>query len=238
VTRAQLPLRLAFSVSGCCYDPATASGVPKVELTLACAPPAGSVPNSRAACAEIAADVDRFLGPTPSQQCIGGPQPWGMTITGSYRGAAVHREYPNSTCASQADRDQMQAWLSLLRASPIVRAIVANPFNAAPFPPPGTPHLTIGVTRPKVVARTYTLACGPPEGTHPDPAAACRALADYLSRPKGYVRCIGMYVGPVVSVTGTYEGRPLRLGFGWLCGRSQPVRADLRVIGAYKPTEG
>jgi len=47
-----------------------------------------------------------------------------------------------------------------------------------------------------------------------------------------------MYIGPIVTVTGTYDKRPFRLDFGWLCGRSQPVRADLRMIGAYKPNEG
>jgi hypothetical protein len=161
-----------------------------------------------------------------------------MTVTGAYRSTAVHRDYPNSTCPSEANRHQMDAWLSLLRASPFVRVIATNPFGTAPFPPPGTPHLTISVRRPHAATRTYTLGCVPPEDTHPDPAAACRALADYLRRPRGYVRCLGMYIGPIVTVTGTYDKRPFRLDFGWLCGRSQPVRADLRMIGAYKPNEG
>ena len=131
-----------FSVTGCCYSPAKASGAPKVTLTLACAPRAGRRPIPKGACRQIAANVDRFLGPTPS-------------------------DYPNSTCPSEANRHQMDAWLSLLRASPFVRVIATNPFGTAPFPPPGTPHLTISVRRPHAATRTYTLGCVPPEGTPP-----------------------------------------------------------------------
>jgi hypothetical protein len=132
----------------------------------------------------------------------------------------------------------MQAWTSLLRASPFVRVIAASDFHTEPFPPPGIPHLTIAVRRPRGPTRVYTLGCRPPEGTHPDPAAACRALADYLRRPKRYVRCVGMYLGPTVSISGTYDRRALRLHFGWLCGRSAAVAADLRLIGAYERSEG
>lgn len=238
VAGARLPLRLSFSVSGCCYAPQKSSGTAKVDLALRCAPPSGSVPDPVTACRRIAEHVGRFLGPTPNQQCIGGPPPWDMTITGVYRGTRIHRVYPNSTCPSRANRSQMQAWASLLRASPFVRVIVASDFHATPFPPRGIPHLTITVRRPHAATRVYSLGCAPPEGTHPDPAGACRALADYLRRPKRYVRCLGMYLGPIVSVTGRYDDRPFRLSFGWLCGRPRPVASDLRAIGAYSRSEG
>jgi hypothetical protein len=60
--------------------------------------------------------------------------------------------------------------------------------------------------------RTYTLRCDPPGGDHPDPDAACAALAQMSSAfaplPKGLL-CTQIYGGPqTAKVEGTYRGVP------------------------------
>jgi hypothetical protein len=60
--------------------------------------------------------------------------------------------------------------------------------------------------------RTYTLRCDPPGGDHPDPEAACEALArmqaPFAPLPKGML-CTEVYGGPqTAKIEGTYRGVP------------------------------
>ena len=62
-----------------------------------------------------------------------------------------------------------------------------------------------------------TLVCDPSGGDHPDPAAACRALAgrrDALEPVPPDAICTQIYGGPEeAEVTGTLEGRRVRASF-------------------------
>jgi hypothetical protein len=60
--------------------------------------------------------------------------------------------------------------------------------------------------------RTYTLRCDPAGGDHPDPEAACEALArmqaPFAPLPKGML-CTQIYGGPqTAKIEGTYRGVP------------------------------
>ncbi len=60
--------------------------------------------------------------------------------------------------------------------------------------------------------RTYTLRCDPAGGDHPNPEAACEALArmqePFAALPKGML-CTQIYGGPqTATVEGTYRGVP------------------------------
>jgi hypothetical protein len=63
--------------------------------------------------------------------------------------------------------------------------------------------------------QTWRLTCDPPGGTHPDPTAACQALAKNGATalapvPKGTM-CSQVYGGPQTAViTGTWHGEPVR----------------------------
>jgi hypothetical protein len=61
---------------------------------------------------------------------------------------------------------------------------------------------------------TWQLTCEPPGGTHPDPAAACAALAagaGALEPPAKDQQCTQLYGGPQTAVvTGTWQGRAVR----------------------------
>jgi hypothetical protein len=63
----------------------------------------------------------------------------------------------------------------------------------------------------------YTLTCDPPGGDHPDPDAACRALAamddPFAPVPKDQA-CTDIYGGPqTATVAGTYRGAEVRARF-------------------------
>ena len=65
--------------------------------------------------------------------------------------------------------------------------------------------------------RTYTLRCDPAGGDHPDPAAACAALAQmdtpFAPLPKGLL-CTQIYGGPqTATVEGVYRGVPILATF-------------------------
>lgn len=66
--------------------------------------------------------------------------------------------------------------------------------------------------------RTMTLTCDPVGGDHPDPAAACAALAaagpGAFDAPPGDVMCTQVYDGPqVATVEGTVGGVPVSARF-------------------------
>lgn len=78
----------------------------------------------------------------------------------------------------------------------------------------GTTELTIVVRSGRgSEERTYSLACDPAGGDHPDPEAACRLL-DELDDPFAPVppdtMCTEIYGGPqTATVTGTLRGEPV-----------------------------
>ena len=70
---------------------------------------------------------------------------------------------------------------------------------------------------------TWTLTCDPAGGTHPDPDAACRALqahgAAALPPVRKDVACTQVYGGPQkATITGTWQGRPVRSSFSRING--------------------
>lgn len=66
--------------------------------------------------------------------------------------------------------------------------------------------------------RTFTLTCDPVGGDHPDPEAACAALADvgvgaFAPVPRD-VACTDLWGGPqVATVRGTVDGQPVQARF-------------------------
>lgn len=65
--------------------------------------------------------------------------------------------------------------------------------------------------------QTWTLTCDPPDGTHPDAAGACAALAaaqDPFKPLDKSMACTEIYGGPqTATVTGTYQGSPVNASF-------------------------
>lgn len=82
----------------------------------------------------------------------------------------------------------------------------------------GPTSLTITAqASPDAAAKTWTLTCDPPGGSHPDAAAACAQLAaaekPFAPLPKN-VACTEIYGGPqMATVTGTYRGEPVDASF-------------------------
>lgn len=80
--------------------------------------------------------------------------------------------------------------------------------------PPGAAQLTVVYRADGTTAQTWTLNCSPDGGTHPDPAAACAALAEagtepFAAVPRGQT-CTQQYGGPqTATVTGTWRGAKL-----------------------------
>jgi hypothetical protein len=84
----------------------------------------------------------------------------------------------------------------------------------------------------------YSLTCGPAGGTAPNPKAACRAIADYLSRRDQMSACAGVLLGhgSTAQISGTYAGRPFQLrltaGYSW-CGQPRPILRDFWVLSTF-----
>ena len=82
-------------------------------------------------------------------------------------------------------------------------------------------------------SKMWTLRCGPPGGTLPHPAAACRALARHpraLRPVRTGIFCTQQWDGPQVAlVRGTYRGQRVRSSFnrtnGCEIGRWNALRA-------------
>lgn len=102
------------------------------------------------------------------------------------------------------------------------------PPASLPEPRPTTPavpgsssdtELTIDVTDASGAVTTYTLVCDPPGGSHPDPTAACAALAEVLASPGDDpfrptppdTICTQQFGGPeTASIAGRLDGRDVR----------------------------
>ena len=83
---------------------------------------------------------------------------------------------------------------------------------------------------------TWTLSCGPDSGTHPDPKAACAALAAKGAKAMPPVAkdaiCTQQYGGPqTAKITGTWQGEPVNASFsrtnGCEIGRWQSLKGLL-----------
>lgn len=87
---------------------------------------------------------------------------------------------------------------------------------------------------------SWRLTCDPPDGDHPDPEGACRALAEAGERALPPVAkdrvCTQVYGGPeTATVTGTWRGQPVLSSFtrtdGCQIARWQSLAALLPSIG-------
>jgi hypothetical protein len=77
-------------------------------------------------------------------------------------------------------------------------------------------HISVSNTG-DLMAKTYTLRCNPAGGTLPQPARACRRLAQlqapFAPTPKG-TACTQIYGGPQIAfVRGRFRGRSVRAHF-------------------------
>ncbi|MCU1432790.1 MAG: hypothetical protein JWP95_1895 [Actinotalea sp.] len=76
--------------------------------------------------------------------------------------------------------------------------------------------ITLDETGEGTEVRTLTLTCEPEGGTHPDPEAACEAIAEAggavaFSTPTDDMTCTEQYGGPqVATVEGKVDGEPVR----------------------------
>lgn len=90
--------------------------------------------------------------------------------------------------------------------------------SSAPAQPPAANRLRVSIQEsPDSVPTTWTLTCDPPGGDHPDPAAACAALAaadqPFDPVPPGTM-CAQIYGGPqTATIDGTWRGRPVRASY-------------------------
>jgi hypothetical protein len=89
---------------------------------------------------------------------------------------------------------------------------------ASPSPAQSVTDLTVNVQASATSrAKTWTLTCDPAGGDHPNPAAACAALAKaprpFTPVPKDQ-QCTMIYGGPEqATVTGTWKGKPVNAKF-------------------------
>jgi hypothetical protein len=84
----------------------------------------------------------------------------------------------------------------------------------------------------------YTLTCDPAGGSDPNPRAACRAIADYLTQRRHAGGCIAGLAGPgsTAVIAGTYAHRPFQLrlasGYSW-CGQPPALLHDFWVLSTF-----
>jgi len=87
--------------------------------------------------------------------------------------------------------------------------------SPSPNPTAAATALTITVTpSPAASPLTWTLSCGPADGTHPNPAAACdfvaRTAARLLAPVPADLACTKIYGGPAVAtISGMWRGLPV-----------------------------
>lgn len=125
-------------------------------------------------------------------------------------------------------RMRLVAPLTMVSASLLVVAAcgpVRSDGDSNLEPAPGSRAAGGGPTELTVLVRsgpgtgrsTYSVACDPPRGSHPDPAAACRLLSELVEPfapvPRGAM-CTEIYGGPqTATVTGTLRGEPVNAQF-------------------------
>ena len=81
---------------------------------------------------------------------------------------------------------------------------------------------------------TWTLRCSPAGGTHPDPAAACSALADLLAHHTiPTPNCPHAPSAPWTTVRGVYRGRRISLKYAEACASSDRASLEAQALGAY-----
>ncbi len=100
-----------------------------------------------------------------------------------------------------------------------------GPVTSASPSAPAAPTTSLTITASASAdaqSETWTLTCDPPGGTHPDPAAACPALAaataPFAPIDRNQV-CTEIYGGPqTATVTGTVAGEPVNASFSRING--------------------
>lgn len=87
------------------------------------------------------------------------------------------------------------------------------------------------------LVRTFTLDCNPPRGSVRNPAAACRALADYVAHhpgppPISLCSCQGVPLGTRLAVIrGTFNGLAVKAELSsCMCGYSPRLVRDLHIV--------
>jgi hypothetical protein len=93
-------------------------------------------------------------------------------------------------------------------------------------------------TTPSTTKHRYSLTCGPPGGTMPNPAAACKAVVDYIAHRGRSATCIGdlsLLPSSSAMITGTFDRRPFKLAlsaYSW-CGQPKPVMQDFWTLSTF-----
>ena len=104
-------------------------------------------------------------------------------------------------------------------ADPTVAGPSPSPSSSPPSQQPPQTSLVITIDAGDgAAAQDWTLTCDPPGGTHPDPAAACAALADIdpdVFQPIAPNQvCTQIYGGPeTATMRGSRNGTPLNASF-------------------------
>jgi len=155
---------------------------------------------------------------------------------------------PNRPSRTTRDRRPFAALLSLA-ALPILLAACGSSSagTVTPGSPPpttgasGSTNLTIVVDPGTGKTTTWTLTCDPADGTHPDPSAACAALAakgkTALPPVAKDVMCTQIYGGPqTAKITGTWNDEPVNASFkrtnGCEVSRWKALQGLLPVVSA------
>jgi hypothetical protein len=117
----------------------------------------------------------------------------------------------------------------------------------------GGSHGTVAKTRLRVVVHgghsrsSYTLTCAPAGGSAPQPAAACRAVGDFIRRSahrRTARTCLCPLYANWISVTGVVDGRRLpgsiQVSFCAACGLAgkQAATDVRRAFSAFHLTPG
>ena len=109
----------------------------------------------------------------------------------------------------------------------------SSPLDPSP-PAAALTDLTIVINNGSGETKTWRLTCDPPAGTHPNPAAACRALetngAAALPPVAKDKACTQIYGGPeTATISGTWQGERVISRF---------ARTDGCQINRWKLLEG
>jgi hypothetical protein len=103
-----------------------------------------------------------------------------------------------------------------VRRTAFLCLVLALPLAACGGSKPRATALTILAVNSSVGRSVFHLACGPARGDVPDPARACAALADtpqLITQPTRFVCAGGTFSWWDVTVTGTFESKPIRRFF-------------------------
>jgi hypothetical protein len=118
----------------------------------------------------------------------------------------------------------------------------ATPASTASHPTVRTPRdrlavsVRLGLNTHLPVTHHYLLTCDPAGGTMPHPAAACRAISDYLHHNGRGGNCFtSVTATATTSIVGTFAHKPfkLRITTGSWCGASRPIMRDYWTLSTF-----